>query len=220
MTEPYRHRNLDGSNIDLPVGKVVCVGRNYAAHARELNNPVPTSPILFIKPSTALVPLEMPFTIPTGRGEVHHELEIALLIGHSDGGAPPNVAGVGLALDLTLREVQQRLKKAGQPWEIAKGFDGACPCSAFAPGSRFSAIQDITFSLQVNEEKRQRGNTADMIFPVDSLLQAIGDHFSLQAGDIVLTGTPSGVSSLHAGDALELALGNNIHFSTTVLSAT
>jgi 2-keto-4-pentenoate hydratase/2-oxohepta-3-ene-1,7-dioic acid hydratase in catechol pathway len=209
LTDSYYHRRLDDSRIALPVGKVVCVGRNYAAHAKELDNPVPASPLLFIKPATALVPLTPGFRLPAGRGVVHHETEVALLVGKaldSSMSADPldAITGVGIALDLTLREVQDRLKKLGHPWEIAKGFDGACPCSAFIDADRFADLQNISFLLRLNQQTRQSGNTREMLFPIRTLIEAIVQHFSLLPGDVILTGTPAGVGPLLPGDRLTL----------------
>jgi 2-keto-4-pentenoate hydratase/2-oxohepta-3-ene-1,7-dioic acid hydratase in catechol pathway len=211
LTKRYQHSRMDGSRIDLPVGKVVCVGRNYVAHARELDNPVPTTPLLFIKPPTALVPLTPGFHLPAGQGAVHHETEVALLVGQAierSASIDPlqAIIGVGIGLDLTLREVQERLKRQGHPWEIAKGFDGACPCSAFIDADQFADLQNISFRLRVNEQARQTGNTREMLFPIRELVQEIVQHFSLLPGDVVLTGTPAGVGPLLPGDRLALEI--------------
>lgn len=211
MTRRYQHSRPDGGRIDLPVGKVVCVGRNYADHARELNNPVPSSPLLFIKPATALVPLCPTLRLPVGSGAVQHEAEVALLIGRaldSSSSIDPleAIIGIGMALDLTLREVQEGLKKLGHPWEIAKGFDGACPCSGFIDADQFNDLQNISFRLRVNGQDRQAGNTRDMLFPIRQLAEEITRHFTLLPGDIVLTGTPAGVGPLQAGDHLTLEI--------------
>lgn len=208
----YSHTYLDGTPCTLPVGKVVCVGRNYAAHARELGNAVPETPILFLKPSTALVPLSPSFAIPQGRGECHHETEITVLIGKtlknaSEAECRAAIAGVTLGLDLTLRDVQNVLKKNGHPWEVAKAFDGAAPLAPFLAPDAFGDLVGTTFSLAVNGELRQQGNTSDMITPVLALLQYISTIFTLQPGDVVMTGTPEGVAALHAGDVLVLELG-------------
>ncbi|PIE41545.1 MAG: isomerase/hydrolase [Gammaproteobacteria bacterium] len=207
----YQHRMLNGEPVELPLGKVVCVGRNYADHAKELNNPVPTEPILFIKPATAVVPLAPSFTIPAGRGECHHETEIALLIGKPLTRANPEsvrsaILGLGIGLDLTLRDLQTRLKQQGHPWEQAKAFDGACPLSAFVPAGELQNFTDLTVSLTVNNELRQQGNTAQMLFPILDLVALISDHFTLLPGDVVLTGTPAGVAPLAHGDKLEATL--------------
>lgn len=208
----YSHVFLDGSPCTLPVGKVVCVGRNYAAHARELGNAVPETPILFLKPSTALVPLSPSFAIPEGRGECHHETEITMLIGTtlqnaSEAECRAAIAGVTLGLDLTLRDVQNVLKKNGHPWEVAKAFDGAAPVAPFMAPAAFGDLVGTTFSLKVNGEMRQQGNTSDMITPVLALLQYISTIFTLQPGDVVMTGTPEGVAALRSGDVLVLELG-------------
>ena len=207
----YQHQWLDGSQINLPVGKAVCVGRNYAAHAKELGNVVPDAPILFLKPSTSIVPLSPSFSIPSDRGSCHHETEIAVLIGQtiskiSVEDVPAAIAGYGLALDLTLRDLQNQLKKQGYPWEVAKAFDGACPLSPFIKPEKFTDITNTEFGLTVNGEQRQHGFTHDMITPVYELIAYISQIFTLEAGDIVLTGTPEGVAALHRGDKLVLSV--------------
>lgn len=222
MTSHYQHLWVDGSNIGLPVGKVVCVGRNYVAHAKELNNPIPESPLLFIKPATALASLAAGLRLPGHQGVVHHEAELALLIGQTLDGThnitpQQAIVGVGLALDLTLRDVQEQLKKRGQPWEIAKAFDGACPCSPFVDAGEFTDLQDIGFRLEVNGQVRQVGNSQDMLFPVDELLPAMSAHFTLLPGDIVLTGTPAGVGPLLPGDRLRMQIDGRLQLETQVL---
>lgn len=219
----YEHRWADGSRIDLPSGKVVCVGRNYAAHARELGNAVSETPMLFHKPTTALVPLLDGFAIPSGRGECHHETEITLLIGETLSGevgveqAHAAIAGIGLGLDLTLRDVQNTLKKSGHPWEVAKSFDGSAPVGTFLAPSLFPDLSDIRFMLTVNDLPRQSGHSADMITGIVPLLQFIATIFTLQPGDLVMTGTPEGVAALQAGDRLTLALANRQTLTTHVI---
>lgn len=145
----YQHQYLDGTRIHFPLGKVVCIGRNYAEHAKELNNPVPTEPLLFIKPGSCVVPLEGGFKIPTERGSVHYEAEIAVLLGKSLSTQPDEeevldaISGFAPALDLTLRDVQSKLKEKGLPWELAKSFDGACVLAPFVPASTFEDLTDI-----------------------------------------------------------------------------
>jgi 2-keto-4-pentenoate hydratase/2-oxohepta-3-ene-1,7-dioic acid hydratase in catechol pathway len=202
---------LDGRSFPSPVGKIVCVGRNYAAHAAELNNAVPDAPLLFIKPATAAVPLAPGFSIPVGRGAVHHETELAVLIGAplTNAGADAAraaVAGIGIALDLTLRDVQEQLKRDGHPWERAKAFDGAYPVAPFVSAPAVD-LQGLTVSLWRNGALQQHGNTAQMLFPVISLLCEISRSFTLLPGDIVSTGTPAGVGPLAHGDQLIAVLG-------------
>lgn len=219
----YQHQYSDGTPIDLPLGKVVCVGRNYAEHAQELNNPVPSEPLLFLKPATSVVPLNEGFRLPTGRGAVHYETEIALLIGTplsgtvSPSDAAGAIAGVGLALDLTLRELQDQLKAKGHPWERAKAFDAACPLSPFVRLEQAPALNAMPLQLTINGELRQQGNSADMITPVIALLQHIAGVFTLLPGDVVITGTPAGVGVLNPGDELELAIPGVLQQASRVL---
>lgn len=219
----YQHRYLDGTRIHYPLGKVVCVGRNYAEHAKELNNPVPSEPLLFIKPGSSAVALDGGFTIPQDRGAVHHEAEIAVLIGKplsrqpSDEEARDAISGFAPALDLTLREVQDRLKAKGHPWEIAKAFDGACVLAPFVPGDAVTDLADIGIRLSINGELCQDGNSRDMLTAILPLIRYICGHFSLQPGDVVLTGTPAGVGPLHKGDQLVLELTGLSRFESQVL---
>ncbi|MBS7691201.1 fumarylacetoacetate hydrolase family protein [Pseudomonas lalucatii] len=219
----YQHQYVDGTHIHFPMGKVVCVGRNYAEHAKELNNPLPSEPLLFIKPGSCVVPLEDGFGIPADRGAVHYEAEIAVLIGKPLSRSPDAeevrdaISGFAPALDLTLREVQARLKEQGYPWEIAKSFDGACVLAPFVPGDAIEALGDIGIRLSINGEVRQDGNSGDMLNPILPLIQHICGHFSLQPGDVVLTGTPVGVGPLHQGDELVLELPGHARFASRVL---
>ena len=210
----YQHRYLDGSPLALPVGKVVCIGRNYLDHIRELNNAVPETPILFMKPATALANLDEPIRLPAGRGECHHEVELAVLVGRELRNASAEtarvaVAGYGIGLDLTLRDLQNDLKKKGHPWETAKAFDGACPLSPFLKPEDLPEPQATDLALQVNGVWRQQGNTRLMMIGVFDLMAYISTHFTLQPGDVVLTGTPAGVGPLHAGDTLLLRLADH-----------
>ena len=210
----YQHRYLDGSPLALPVGKVVCIGRNYLDHIRELNNAVPETPILFMKPATALANLDESIRLPAGRGECHHEVELAVLVGRELRNANAEmarvaVAGYGIGLDLTLRDLQNDLKKKGHPWEAAKAFDGACPLSPFLKPEALPEPQATDLALQVNGAWRQQGNTRLMMIGVFDLMAYISTHFTLQPGDVVLTGTPAGVGPLHAGDTLLLRLADH-----------
>lgn len=207
----YQHHNWQGALLDFPVNKVVCVGSNYAKHIKEMGSATPTEPVLFIKPETALCDIRQPLSIPQGLGAVHHEVELAVLIGAtlkhaSEAHVAQAIAGYGVALDLTLRDVQAGCKKAGQPWEKAKGFDNACPISGFIPPDRFDP-QNVELKLVVNGEVRQHGTTADMIHPILPLIAYMSQFFTLRAGDVILTGTPEGVGPMFSGDRLELSFG-------------
>lgn len=217
----YQHQWKDGTATGSTPGKIVCVGRNYAEHARELNNPVPPQPLLFIKPATAACPLTAPIKLPANLGSVHYETELAILIGRpltraGEAEALNAIAGVGLALDLTLRELQTRLKTDGHPWERAKGFDGACPLSPFVPASDFDSLEALQFSLTINGDIRQQGDTRDMITPLLPLLAHISETFTLLPGDVVLTGTPAGVGVLESGQHLKLELSGRLEVETGV----
>lgn len=198
-------------------GKVVCVGRSYAAHAAELNNPVPDEPLLFIKPGSCVQSLET-MRIPTDRGDVHYEAELALwLVAPLTGATPAEawaaVGGIGLAMDLTLRDKQTELKKKGWPWEVAKSFDGAC---ALGPQQPVPAALPVQFTLGINGSTVQSGDTAMMLFPLPELLSVMSHHFTLEAGDVVLTGTPEGVGVLRVGDQLAFTLNGEPYLETTV----
>lgn len=219
----YQHQYVDGTRIHFPLGKVVCVGRNYAEHAKELNNPVPTEPLLFIKPGSCTVPVEGGFVIPEGRGDVHYEAEIAVLIGKPLSRQPSAeevldaISGYAPALDLTLRDVQAKLKEKGLPWELAKSFDGAFVLAPFVSADRFPDPTDIGIRLSIDGEVRQDGNSRDMLNPIVPLIQHICGHFSLQPGDVVSTGTPVGVGPLKRGSVLVLELPGASRFESRVL---
>lgn len=217
---PYQHRSKDGSSLDLPLGKVVCIGRNYLEHIRELGNAVPEAPILFIKPTTSLNQLTDPIQLPTGRGSCHYEVELAVLVGHKlqNADAPTArqaVAGYGIALDLTLRDLQNTLKTKGHPWELAKAFDGSCPLSPFLNPMDLPDPQAVDLTLHINGELRQEGNTQQMMLGIFDLMAHISNHFTLLPGDVVLTGTPAGVGPLQSGDQLVLGLAQ-YRFTTQV----
>lgn len=217
----YQHRMLGDDSVLPAPGKAVCVGRNYAEHARELGNPVPSSPLLFNKPATAMVAMAQPIKLPPGMGECHHELELALLIGRPLCRAATEqtlaaVMGYGLALDLTLREIQSELKKKGHPWERAKAFDGACPLSDFVAAAEVDHWRQLELRFWRNGQLQQSGQCRDMLFGVEDLLAEISHSFTLLPGDVVLTGTPPGVGPLRSGDRLRAELGNVLRVDTRV----
>ncbi|WP_437612148.1 fumarylacetoacetate hydrolase family protein [Erwinia sp. V71] len=209
----YQHRNWQGALLDYPVSKVVCVGSNYAKHIKEMGSATPEEPVVFIKPETALCDLRQPLSIPQQFGEVHHEIELAVLIGAtlkqaSEEHVKKAIAGYGVALDLTLRDVQAGLKKAGRPWEKSKAFDNSAPLSGFIPASEFSGDpQDTQLKLVVNGEVRQHGSTAEMMTKIVPLIAYMSQYFTLRAGDVILTGTPEGVGPMASGDQLEVFIG-------------
>jgi len=217
----YQHKWTNGDVISLAPGKVVCVGRNYAEHARELNNPILSEPMLFMKPATAIVDITRPIHVDWEKGSVHHELEISVLIGKTlsrgtKHQARSSISGLGVALDLTLRELQNELKQKGLPWEKAKSFDGSCPLSAFEPIEAFDDLDNIALQLSVNGEIRQNGSSAQMLTDILSLLEYMSQWFTLEPGDVVLTGTPAGVGPLGPGDRLQIDLIDHFTVQTTV----
>lgn len=216
----YQHRFANAQSCDYAApGKAVCVGRNYLAHIKELNNAIPSEPLLFIKANHCFTAMSETILLPS-YGECHNELEVALLIGKSSQECLNEplkmVTGVGLALDLTLRDIQTRLKSEGAPWERAKSFDGSCPVSPFVPIDDIRNLQNLNFSLMVNGEKRQVGNTENMMYSCEDLLKEISTVFSLLPGDIVLTGTPEGVGPLSSGDRLCATLEQYLTIETWV----
>ncbi|MCX4027169.1 fumarylacetoacetate hydrolase family protein [Endozoicomonas sp. SM1973] len=220
--QQYHHKWIDGSPINLSCNKVVCIGRNYAAHAAELDNPIPDTPLLFIKPTTAIVPLEQPLQLPDNLGEVHYETELAILIQHPVKSASPEAAvnavgGLGLALDLTLRDLQSQLKEKGHPWEKAKAFDGSCPLSPFIPYHASMPLDNLHFELKINGLPVQQGHTKLMLTSVANLISYASQFFTLLPGDVILTGTPKGVGKLASGDQLTLQLQDYAQFSTSVI---
>ncbi|ANA39525.1 MULTISPECIES: fumarylacetoacetate hydrolase family protein [Geobacter] len=199
---------LSPSGNEFPIGKILCIGRNYAEHIKELGNETPDAPVVFMKPATAVIGDGETIIIPSYSRECHHEAELALLIGKGGKDIPPeraleHVAGYGVAIDLTLRDVQAELKKKGLPWEIAKGFDTSCPLSAFVPASRVADPHDLRITLRVNGEMRQDGSTSLMIHRIPQILSYMSGVFTLEPGDVILTGTPAGVGPLVAGDTVE-----------------
>ncbi|GHB32762.1 fumarylacetoacetate hydrolase family protein [Salinicola rhizosphaerae] len=217
---PFTPRFIDGSESEFTLGKIVCVGRNYADHAKELNNAVPDSPVVFIKPSTAAVELEEPIAAQFDHGEVHFETELALLIGKRMSNvtaeeATQGIVGAGLALDLTLRDVQSDLKKQGYPWERAKGFDGACPISRFVHVEGEDVDwQSINFHLDIDGKRQQTGDTSDMLFSVAAMIEDVSKTFTLEPGDILLTGTPAGVGALPRNAVLGMSLSLGLDVGT------
>ncbi|MCW7550323.1 fumarylacetoacetate hydrolase family protein [Photorhabdus sp. APURE] len=210
----YQHRDWQGALLDLPVNKVVCVGSNYAKHIKEMGAQPAEEPVVFIKPETALCDIHQPIAIPKDFGAVHHEVELAVLIGTplkqaNEERVGAAIAGFAVALDLTLRDLQSKFRKAGQPWEKSKAFDGSCPISGFIRISHFGDPQNVQFSLTVNDELRQSGNSSDMLTPIIPLISHMSYFFTLRPGDVILTGTPEGVGALAAGDVLKVTLNDN-----------
>lgn len=188
--------------------KIICIGRNYSDHAKELNNPVPTKPLFFLKPDSALLIKNKPFYIPEFSNDVHYECELVYKINHvgksiAEKFAPKYYAEVGLGIDFTARDLQQQCKEKGHPWEIAKAFDNSAVISNFIPLTSLSNRDDIAFKLRLNGETVQVGKSSEMIFNIDKIIAYISQFITLKIGDYIFTGTPAGVGKVSIGDNLE-----------------
>lgn len=192
--------------------KIVCVGRSYAEHAKELGNAIPDRPVLFIKPPSSLISMDQGIRWNKDLGSLHHECELTLRIDQPLSGetdpvkALEAIGAVTLGLDLTLRDLQDELKKKGQPWERSKAFDGACVLGDWVSTTEIKDWEAVTFEFKVNDQVRQKGDTSLLLFKIGYMLADISQAFSLEAGDVVMTGTPAGVSALASGDQLSLTL--------------
>jgi len=188
--------------------KIICIGRNYAEHAQELNNALPTEPIYFMKPDSALLTRNRPFYYPDFTKDLHYEVEIVLRIDKvgkyiGEKFALGYIGAIGIGIDFTARDLQQKAKEKGLPWEKAKAFDFSAPISSFVPVSEFEDIQQIGFRLDKNGETVQKGNTREMIFSYSALIAHVSRYMTLKTGDYIFTGTPSGVGPVVIGDKLE-----------------
>jgi 2-keto-4-pentenoate hydratase/2-oxohepta-3-ene-1,7-dioic acid hydratase in catechol pathway len=187
--------------------KIIAIGRNYAEHIKELNNERPDEPVIFTKPETAILKDNEPFYYPDFSQDIHHEVEIIIKISKMGKNIEEKFAHkyyeeVGIGIDFTARDVQSKLKAKGLPWDLAKGFNGSAPISAFVPKSKFADLTDLKFHLNVNDQLRQEGNTSMMLFPIDTIISFISRYFTLKTGDIIFTGTPAGVAEVKVGDTL------------------
>lgn len=198
---------IPASNQQFQIGKIVCLARNYAEHARELGNETPAAPVLFMKPASSVIDDGEAVRIPAYSQECHYEVELAILIGTKASNvtaedAMEHIAGYGVAIDMTLRDTQNQLKSKGLPWEIAKSFDTACPLSDFVAAGTVSDPHNLNLKLSVNGEIRQNGTSSDMINRIPQIIAHISSIFTLEAGDVILTGTPAGVGQVIAGDIM------------------
>jgi len=188
--------------------KIIAIGRNYAEHAKELNNPVPGVPVIFMKPETALLKDNKPFYHPDFSEDIHHEIEIVIKISKEGKHINEQFAGnyfdeIGLGVDFTARDIQSRHKEKGLPWELAKAFDSSAPISKFVPKAHFADLHNINFKLDVNGETRQQGNTSFMLFSFEYIIAFVSKYITLKKGDLIYTGTPQGVAKVNVGDRLE-----------------
>ncbi len=188
--------------------KIICIGRNYVDHAKELNNPIPQEPVLFLKPETALLPTKNPFIYPSFSKDVHYEVEIVLKINRlgkhvEEKFAPKYFNEIGIGVDFTARDLQNRCKEKGLPWEKAKAFDGSAPTSKFININQYKNINNLDFSISVNGKTKQKGNTKDMLFNFNQIVSYASNYFTLKIGDLIFTGTPAGVGPIQINDNID-----------------
>lgn len=188
--------------------KIIAIGRNYAAHAKELNNAIPTKPVIFLKPDTAVLKDNKPFYIPDFSTDIHYELEVVLKICKEGKHIAEKFAAnyydeIGLGIDFTARDIQSELKEKGLPWELAKAFDNSAAISSFTSKAEFGDPYQLQFELQVNQETRQNGHTSNLLFSFEKIIAFVSQYITLKKGDLIFTGTPEGVGRVKQGDHLE-----------------
>ncbi|NVJ63843.1 MAG: fumarylacetoacetate hydrolase family protein [Flavobacteriaceae bacterium] len=201
--------------------KLICIGRNYAAHIAELENERPTDPVVFIKPDSSVLPKEQDFYIPEFSDDVHHEVELLVKIKKVGKHIDPKFSNlyydeIGLGIDFTARDLQSKLKEKGLPWEKAKGFDGAAVIGKWVSKDRYADLENLSFQLEKNGEVVQDGNSSLMLWQIDELISYVSKYFMLKKGDIIFTGTPAGVSKVNPGDVLEGSIEGESFFKVNV----
>ncbi|MDP2412687.1 fumarylacetoacetate hydrolase family protein [Daejeonella sp.] len=187
--------------------KIIAIGRNYAEHAKELNNPVPAVPVIFMKPDTAILKDNKPFYHPEFSTDIHHEVELVLKVSKEGKHIAQKFAAsyfdeIGLGIDFTARDIQQKHKEKGLPWELAKAFDNSAPVSKFIPKSEFKDLNNLNIRLDLNEITVQDGNTKDLLFSFEYIIAFVSQYITLKKGDLIFTGTPKGVGKVNIGDHL------------------
>ncbi|MFX0557601.1 fumarylacetoacetate hydrolase family protein [Maribacter sp. CXY002] len=201
--------------------KIICIGRNYAAHIAELNNERPLEPVIFIKPDSAVLPKEQDFYIPEFSNDIHYEVEVLVKIKRVGKHIKEEFAGtyydeVGIGIDFTARDLQSKLKEKGLPWEKAKGFDGAAVIGEWLPKTKFKDLNDLNFKLIKNDKVVQSGNTGLMLWKIDEIIAYVSTFFMLKKGDVIFTGTPAGVGKVEPNDYLRGGLENTELFTVKI----
>lgn len=193
--------------------KIICIGRNYAEHAKEMNAAVPSEPVFFLKPDTAIIKDDQPFYYPDFSKEIHHEVELVIKISKAGKNIEPEFAHkyyeeIGIGIDFTARDIQAKCKEKGLPWEKAKAFDGSAPIGSFVSKKELNDLANINFHLTINGNTVQKGNTRDLLFSFDAVIAYVSRFFTLKTGDLIYTGTPEGVGPVAIGDKLEAFIEN------------
>ena len=201
--------------------KIICIGRNYSDHINELGNTRPSYPVVFLKPDSSIIAKNQNFIIPAFSNEIHHEVELVIKINKVGKHIDQSFANkyyneIGLGIDFTARDIQNNLKEQGHPWEKSKAFDNSCLVGEFINKDKFDDLSKIDFSLKKNNELVQMGNSSNMLWKVDELISYISQYFTLKIGDLIFTGTPSGVSKVNSEDLLEGYINSNKMFSLKV----
>ena len=206
---------LDPVDEEFIVPKIICVGRNYSEHIKEMKSTATMHPMIFLKTSNSIVHAPGPIRLPYYSDDVHYEVELLLLIGEearniNEEEAKHIIAGVGVGIDLTARDIQADAKKGGKPWTEAKAFDDSAPISDFLSTLHFKRLDNLNIWLEINGERRQDGNTKDMIYSIPEIVSYISSVMTLEVGDIIFTGTPEGVGKLNSGDTIRIGLDDQI----------
>ncbi len=201
--------------------KIICIGRNYVDHIKELNNERPSEPVIFLKPDTSVLANDAPFYIPEFSSEIHHEIEVIIKINKVGRYIQKEFAHkyydeISVGIDFTARDLQNKLREKGLPWEISKAFDHSAVIGKFLSKKIFSSTENLNFELINNQKTVQKGNTSLMLWKIDEIIEYVSKFFTLKTGDIIFTGTPSGVAAVHMGDVLEGYLEDQLLFQTIV----
>lgn len=215
---------IQGESTELRVGKILCLGRNYLEHVKEMGSQPSAEPVFFLKPPTAIISNGEPIVFPSFSKLLHHEVEMVVVIGKNGRNIAPGrgdeyILGYGIGLDMTLRDVQNEAKKRGLPWTVAKGFDTSAPVSEIIPKERVANPNNLMLRCFVNGSLRQEGSTRDMTLACPKIIEAASSIFTLERGDLIFTGTPEGVGSVVAGDTIEAELVGYLKISHPVISS-
>ncbi len=201
--------------------KIICIGRNYVLHAKELNNPIPEKPVWFMKPQSAIITKNKPFFYPEFSQDIHFETELVYHICKvgkyiEERFAHTYYDAIGVGFDFTARDLQSEFKAKGLPWEPAKAFDGSAPISKFIPINEIDDVNNIQFSMKKNGTLMQQGNSKDMLFPIDKIISYVSQFLTIKMGDLIYTGTPAGVGPIEVGDKLEAFIGDKLMLKTSI----
>jgi len=201
--------------------KIICIGRNYVLHAKELNNPIPEKPVWFMKPQSAIITKNKPFFYPEFSQDIHFETELVYHVCKvgkyiEERFAHTYYDAIGVGFDFTARDLQSEFKAKGLPWEPAKAFDGSAPISKFIPINEIDDVNNIQFSMKKNGTLMQQGNSKDMLFPIDKIISYVSQFLTIKMGDLIYTGTPAGVGPIEVGDKLEAFIGDKLMLQTSI----